>query len=130
MLSLPPTVRILLAAGATDMRRQFDGLARAVREVIQSDPLSGHLFVFCNRRKDRIKILVWDRSGYWLFAKRLEKGTFAWPTPDPGASSIEMRSEELSGLLGGIDISSAKRRPWWKRDASKEEVCAATPIQS
>lgn len=119
MISLPPSVRIFLAPGATDMRKQFNGLERAAREVIQQNPLSGHLFVFCNRRRDRLKILVWDRSGYWLLAKRLERGTFAWPqVGDKDGKGIEMASEEFAALLGGLDITQLARRRWWRREAS------------
>jgi transposase len=109
VLSFPPSVRILLAAGATDMRKSFDGLAAATREVIRADPLSGHVFVFCNRRRDRIKLLVWDRSGFWVFAKRLEAGTFAWPLRGEVAS-VEMSTRDLMCLLEGIDISEVKLR--------------------
>lgn len=102
------------------MRRQFDGLARAAREVIKKDPLSGHLFVFCNRRRNRIKILVWDRSGFWLLAKRLEKGTFAWPSSKrAGEGRIELSHEELAALLGGFDIARVPRRRWWRREAAQ-----------
>lgn len=121
MISLPPSVRIFLAPGATDMRKQFNGLERATRDVIRQDPLSGHLFVFCNRRRDRLKILVWDRSGYWLLAKRLERGTFAWPAIADKESGIEMTSEELAALLGGLDINQLSRRRWWRREASSRE---------
>ncbi len=111
-MTLPPSVRIFLAPGATDMRKSFDGLAAATRHVIRQDPLSGHVFVFCNRRRHLIKVLVWDRSGFWVFAKRLERGTFRWPeTREP----VEMRSEELALLLGGIDLSRTRRRPWFDR---------------
>lgn len=109
MLSFPPSVRIVLAAGVTDMRKSFDGLAAATREVIGEDPLSGHVFVFCNRRRDRLKLLVWDRSGFWVFAKRLEQGTFAWPERSD-ATRIEMSTRELMCLLEGIDISAVKLR--------------------
>ena len=122
MLTLPPTVRVFLAPGATDMRKQFDGLAQVARDVIRRDPLSGHLFVFCNRRRDRLKILVWDRTGFWLLAKRLEKGTFAWPNARPSSSGgIEMASEELTALLAGFDVSRVPRRRWWRRDVVREE---------
>lgn len=112
MLTLPPTVRVFLAPGVTDMRKSFDGLAAATSQVIRKNPLSGHVFVFCNRRRHLIKILLWDGSGYCLFAKRLERGTFAWPSiRDPR----EMRGEELSLLLGGIDLGRTKRRRWFDR---------------
>lgn len=117
MLTIPPRSKIYLAVGATDMRKSFDGLQAAVRGVIERDPLSGHFFVFCNRRRDQLKLLLWDRSGFWIFAKRLEKGTFAWPASD--ARSVELRSEELSILLGGFDLSRARRRAWYDRPASE-----------
>lgn len=117
MLTIPPRSRVYLAVGPTDMRKSFDGLQNAVRSVIARDPLSGHFFVFCNRRRDRLKILLWDRSGFWVFAKRLEKGTFAWPASD--ARSVELRSEELSILLGGFDLARARRRAWYDRPPSE-----------
>lgn len=112
MLTLPATVRIFLAPGVTDMRKSFDGLAAATTGMIRKDPLSGHVFVFCNRRKHLIKVLLWDGAGFCIFAKRLEQGTFAWPeTGHP----LELRSEELSMLLGGIDLGATKRRRWFDR---------------
>jgi transposase len=122
VLTLSPTVRIYLAPGATDMRKAFDGLAAATKSVIGEDPLSGHLFVFCNRRRDRIKILWWDRSGFCLFAKRLEKGTFRWPDLAPSrATRVEMTREELMLLLGGIDLRRAKRRRWLEHPEVRKE---------
>lgn len=111
MLTLSPTVRIYLASGITDMRKSFDGLAGLARDVIGEDPLSGHLFVFCNRRRDRLKLIYWDRSGFCLFAKRLEKGTFAWPE-SKGLARIEMTAEQLVMLIGGIDLGATRRRRW------------------
>jgi transposase len=112
MLSLPRTVRIFLAPGVTDMRKSFDGLAAATTRVIRQDPLSGHVFVFCNRRRHLLKILIWDGAGFCIFAKRLEKGTFAWP----GAREPqEIRSEQLAMLLGGLDLGRARRRRWYDR---------------
>lgn len=115
MLSLPPSVRIFLAPGATDMRKSFDGLAGAVRRVLERDPVSGHVFVFCNRRKTLVKALVWDRSGFTILAKRLEKGTFSWPCAQPDDDHVEMRSEELAALLGGLDLRRTRRRRWYDR---------------
>jgi transposase len=108
MLTWPPSVRVFVSTQPTDMRRSFDSLAALVGEVIGQDPLSGHLFVFCNRPRNRVKILMWDRTGYWLFYKRLEEGTFR--LPEYGASSLEMTAAELSLILEGIDLSKATRQ--------------------
>ena len=89
MLTLPASVRIYVAAEAVDLRRGFDGLAAATRGVIGADPLSGHVFVFLNARRNRIKLLVWDRTGYVLLYKRLERGTFALPKTQPVAGARE-----------------------------------------
>ena len=114
MLTLPPSVRIYLASGVTDLRKSFDGLSGLVRTILFEDPTSGHLFVFCNRRHDRLKVLYFDGSGLWVFATRLEKGTFAWP--DAGATSrVELRAAELALLLGGLDLSHTKKRRWYMR---------------
>lgn len=109
MLTFPPSVRIRLATGATDMRKQFDGLAAIASHVMKEDVMSGHVFVFCNRRRDRVKLLFWDRSGYWLLAKRLEEGTFAWPATSD-APSIEATVRELMCMLEGIELSTTKTR--------------------
>jgi transposase len=114
LLSLPPTARIFVGVSAVDMRRSFDGLSAVVREVLRENPLSGHLFVFRNRRGDRLKILWWDRSGYSLFYKRLERGTFQLPLDSPRRDThIETESAELSLMLEGIDLNGARRRPRW-----------------
>ena len=111
MLTLSPSVRIYLSPGVTDMRKSFDTLAALVRDRCGEDPLSGSLFVFCNRNRDRLKILYWDRSGYVLFAKRLEKGTFSWPKPTR-TTKIEMTAAELSMLVGGLDPGASRKRKW------------------
>lgn len=112
MLTWPPAVRVFVSLAPTDMRRSFDGLACLTRDVIQADPLSGHLFVFFNRQRDRVKILWWDRSGYALWYKRLEQGHFRI---DPVGSGSQMRTEmeaaELALVLEGIDLAGARRRP-------------------
>lgn len=116
MLSLPTSVRIYLARGATDMRKSIDGLAGVTKQELQKDPLSGHLFVFCNRRRNRIKILYWEASGFWLLHKRLESGTFAWPVPEASeVHEVELTATDLSALLGGIDLQKSKRRRWYSR---------------
>ena len=112
MLSLPPSVRIFVARGATDMRKSFDTLAAVVCDVIDEDPQSGHLFVFFNRRRDRAKILWWDRWGYCLLAKRLEHGQFSiYDQAEGNSSSFEIRASDLLLLLEGIDLRRSRRRP-------------------
>jgi transposase len=109
MINLPPTVRIFLARDAADMRRGFDGLAALTVSALGQDPLSGHLFVFRNRRGDRLKILYWDRDGLAIWAKRLERGAFRFPPPRDGR--IEVTPAEMAAILEGIDLEHAPRRP-------------------
>jgi len=116
MLTLSPAVRIYLAAGVTDLRRSIDGLSALVRDRLQLDPLSGHLFLFRNRRGDRLKILAWDQGGFWVLYKRLERGTFAWPTEAQG-DPVTIRSSDLLLLLSGVDLSHTRRRRWYERVA-------------
>lgn len=115
MLTLPPSVHIYLAAEPVDLRRGFDGLSAATRHLLRQDPLSGHLFVFINRAMNRMKILVWERNGYLLLYKRLEKGRFHLPrAPRLGCRHLELEGAELSLLLEGIDLRGARRRPRWE----------------
>ena len=109
MLSLPSALHIFLAVESADMRKGFDGLAQLVRERIAEDPLSGHLFVFRNRRRDRVKILYWDRDGFALWYKRLEKGTFRFP--EAKGCRVEVTPAEMAAVLEGIDLSRARRLP-------------------
>lgn len=104
-------VRIYLACGRTDMRKGFDSLAALVREHLGHDPLSGALFLFVGRERDRLKILYWDSDGYALWYKRLEEGTFRLPAAPPTAASVELKASELAMLLEGIDLKSVKRSP-------------------
>jgi len=113
MLSLPPSVRILLCREPADMRRAFDGLARMAVEFMGADPLSGHLFVFRNKRGDRLKILYWDRDGYALWYKRLEEGVFRFPEVADG--KVAVSAAELALILEGIDVSGLKRRKRYAR---------------
>lgn len=108
MIGLPGSLRVFVAAGATDLRRGFDGLAQLARDRLEQDPLSGHLFVFANRKRDRVKILYWDGDGYALWMKRLELGSYNWPRAD--AARVELSAAELAALLGGIDLAATRRR--------------------
>jgi transposase len=98
---------------AADMRKSFDGLAALASNRLALDPLSGHLFVFLNKRRDRIKILYWDRDGMAVWAKRLERGTFRLPAATSGR--VEMTTAELAALLAGIDLNTARRRVRYSR---------------
>jgi transposase len=116
MLTVSPAVRIYVATGATDLRRSIDGLSALVREQLRLDSLSGHLFLFHNRRGDRLKILLWDQSGFWVLYKRLERGTFAWPV-DARDTPVEMRQRDLLLLLSGVDLATTRHRRWYERFA-------------
>lgn len=118
-MSLPvaPGVQVYVATGVLDMRKSFNGLIAATRQVLDEDPVSGHLFAFCNRRRNLIKLLLWDGTGFWLFAKRLERGTFAWPKPPKSGEKLRLSGEELTALLGGFAIDLSTRRRWWGREA-------------
>ncbi len=120
MLSIATGTRIFVAAGATDMRKGFDGLQGIVSGVLEQDPLCGHLFLFVNRRRDKLKILYWDGDGLAIWYRRLEQGTFQLPTDLPKANekktpSAEISVDDLSLLLGGIDLRSVAHRRRWQR---------------
>jgi transposase len=113
LLSLPVSVRIWLASGATDLRKGFDTLAELVRQKLKGDPLSGQLVVFRNRRGDRVKLLYWDEDGFVIVYKRLEAGTFRFPRG--AAAGLEIRAADLQMLLDGVDLDSVKRRRRYRR---------------
>ncbi len=119
MIHLPSVVRLYLATTPCDMRRSFDGLRALVSAVLQMDAFAGHLFVFANRRRDRVKILYWDRDGFAVWAKRLEEGTYAMPFSESGEVRCEITAQELGALLSGIDLSQAKRRKRYQRKAAE-----------
>ena len=115
MFGCGPATRIYLAVGATDMRKGFEGLFGLVRDQLQCEPLSGHVFLFCNGRHNRLKLLVFDGSGLWVCAKRLEKGCFRWPQSGDADGKVVLSHEELALLLGGIDLAQTQRRPWYRQ---------------
>jgi transposase len=117
VLNLTSALRIFLAVEPADMRKGFDGLSQLVRDRMAQDPLSGHLYVFRNRRRDRIKILYWDRDGFALWYKRLEKGTFRFPEAKDGR--VEVTPAEMAAVLEGIDLSRARRLPRFSLPASQ-----------
>ena len=115
MLSLPLPVRIFLCTEPADLRKSFDGLAQMVREFLGADPLSGHLFVFRNKRGDRLKLLYWDETGYAIWYKRLEIGTFRFPLIGDSGHGVEIRAADLTMILDGVDLGSVKRQRRYQR---------------
>lgn len=120
LFGLGLATKIYIAVEAIDMRKGFEGLHGLVRDHLGQDPLSGHLFLFTNKTKTRLKALVWDGSGLWVCAKRLEKGRFGWPvvaSMDGQARSLTMRAEELAMLVNGLDMKQTKQRNWYRKSA-------------
>ena len=111
MLNLSPATRVFVATAPVDLRGSFNALHARVQTQLQQDPLSGHLFVFTNARRNRVKILFWDGSGLWVCAKRLEKGRFTWPVAQ--SSIATLRGEELLLLLAGLEVR--EKRGWYRR---------------
>jgi len=140
VLSFSRTTRVFLATEPTDLRKGFDGLFALVKNVIHEDPFSGHLFVFRNQRRDRLKVLWWDRDGLAIFYKRLERGSYEFPTDqisrplkgnDHGDSRrCEIRADELALLLEGIDLNSVKRRVRYERTTTAEGATKKAPASS
>ena len=114
MLSLPPSVRVYLAAEPVDLRRGHDGLVALVRDTWGLNPFDGHLFVFLGRRRDRVKILAWDRNGFVLYYKRLSQGRFRLPAVPADATRIQMDATTLTMLLDGIDVAKVRRPIAWQ----------------
>ena len=112
MLSLPRSVRIYVASVPVDMRMGHDGLFALIREQWKKDPFTGHLFVFFGRAHDRVKVLFWDRGGFVVYYKRLEKGRFQLPVVDPRRRHVEMEPAQLAMLLDGIDLNARRLARW------------------
>lgn len=118
MLSVPPGVQVFMAVEPVDMRKSFDGLSAAVQTTFDRNVLDGHLFLFLNRRRDRVKILWWDQDGLAIFAKRLERGNYELPRHDAETRELRLDAVQLALLLGGVQLDSIKRRPRYAREAS------------
>jgi len=116
MLGFGSATRVYVAIGATDMRKGFEGLFGIVRDRLMIDPLSGHVFVFCNARKNRLKILYWDGSGLWICSKRLEKGRFSWPGQGDENGKVRLSQEQLTMLIGGIELKQTRRKDWYRKE--------------
>ena len=113
MIALPPQIRIFLYRSPTDMRKSFNGLLGLTESALKPDPLSGSLFVFVNRRRDRVKILYWGQTGYCIWYQQLQKGTYQLPRHESldGQEAVELSRSELSLILDGIDLASVRQRP-------------------
>jgi transposase len=97
------------------MRKGFEGLYALVRDRLELEPLSGHVFLFSNAQRNRLKLIFWDGSGLWVCAKRLERGRFRWPAAEQGQAKVVLSHEEMALLLGGIDLAASKRRAWFRK---------------
>ncbi len=124
MFGWGPATKIYLCAGATDMRKGFDGLYALVRDRLELEPLSGHVFLFSNAQRNRLKLIFWDGSGLWVCAKRLERGCYRWPAAEAGQPKVVLSHEEMALLLGGIDLAGSRRRSWFRKTIEEENRAA------
>jgi len=120
MFGVGAATRIYLAVGATDMRKGFNGLFGLVRDQLRCDPLSGHLFLFANGQRNRLKVIFWDGTGLWVCAKRIEEGRLNWPQSGDAQGKVVLTQEEFAMLVGGIDLAQTRRRRWYRRPEGEE----------
>ena len=115
MLMLASNVRVYLASEPVDMRKSFNGLLTVTTQTLKADVYTGSLFIFSNRKRNRLKILYWDGSGLWVFAKRLEQGRFSWPKGLQSRKKVSLTAEALQLLLSGIDLKHGCKKAWYER---------------
>lgn len=120
MFGFGPATRIYVATGATDMRKGFDGLYGLIRDRLECDPTTGHVFLFANARRNRLKLVFFDGCGLWVCARRMEGGRLRWPEANTTATKILLRHEELAMLLGGIDLKHTQPRKWYRKPLAEE----------
>jgi transposase len=118
MFEIGAATRIYLATGATDMRKGFTGLECLIRELLECDPFTGHLFLFSNSRRDRLKVVYFDGSGLWVCSKRLERGRLCWPSRKE--NKVQLSCEQFALLIGGIDLRETRERKWYRRHVGEE----------
>jgi transposase len=114
-------LKVCLAVEPVDFRKSFEGLALVVKGVLQEDERSSKIFVFTNRKRDRVRLLCRDGSGLWLLTKKLEIGFFSWPAAEAGKAKMRLKSEALEMLLSGIDLKGARMRPWYEDPSGAPE---------
>lgn len=122
MFGLGAATRIYLAPNSIDMRKGFEGLYGLVRDQLLCDPLSGHVFLFSNARRNRLKLIYFDGTGLWVCAKRIEKGRVHWPSVDADQRKVVLSHEEFTMLLGGIDLTQTRERKWYRRSLAAESL--------
>jgi transposase len=128
VILLPRAVRVYFASQPVNLRRSFDGLANEVRHVLGQDPLEGHVFVFLNRRRNQVKLIVWTRGGFTIVHKRLERGTFTFPARvTSSATCVAIDVHELAMLLEGIDVARAATKPRWEPPPRTRASAAPAP---
>lgn len=120
MFGVGAATRIYLAVGATDMRKGFNGLFGLVRDRLMCDPMSGHLFLFANAERNRLKVIFWDGTGLWVCAKRVEEGRLNWPKSGDAQGKVQLTQEELAMLLSGIDLAQTQPRRWYRKPVGGE----------
>ena len=122
MLALGAATRIYVAIGATDMRIGFDGLWGKIRDVLECDPASGHIFLFANARRNRLRLVFFDGSGLWVCSKRMEGGRLYWPAPAGNEKRVQLSREHFALLIGGIDLVQTRERKWYRRPVGEEST--------
>ena len=120
MFSMGAATRIYVATGATDMRKGFSGLERLIRERLDCDPTSGHIFLFCNARRNGLKLVFFDGSGLWVCSKRMEGGSLSWPAASE--SRVQLSREQFALPIGGIDLRETRARKWYRRAPAEESA--------
>jgi len=122
MFAMGAATRIYVATGATDMRTGVDGLYGKIRDVLGCDPTSGHIFLFSNARRNRLRLVFFDGSGLWVCAKRMEGGRLYWPEPAGKENRVQLSREQFALLIGGIDLVQTRERKWYRRAAGEEST--------